>query len=106
MIGLGILLDALAYVWVRRSVSRGIGDLEIRATGSRMRLRKVPYHAAKRIVDLSRVVVLNQRAHCIVCPADARRLGRPAAGRGAGSGCSGRGVGFWNAPSSGAILPS
>ena len=50
-IGAGILLDALAYLRVRRSAARGLADVEVRVRGARIRLCRVEQAAAQQLVD-------------------------------------------------------
>jgi hypothetical protein len=50
-IGLGVLLDALAYLWVRFSARRGLADLTIQVRGARMRLTSTPHVLAQQLVD-------------------------------------------------------
>jgi hypothetical protein len=50
-IGLGVLLDALAYLWVRLSARRGLCDLSIQVRGARMRLTGAPHALAQQLVD-------------------------------------------------------
>jgi hypothetical protein len=51
----GVLLDAVAYLWVRRRSARGRATLEIRAVGYRFRLCGVSRQAADALLDEIRI---------------------------------------------------
>jgi hypothetical protein len=50
VIGCGVLLDALAYLWVRRGVARGLATLEIQIPRRRYRLSRVSWRAAEKLL--------------------------------------------------------
>ena len=50
VVGGGLLLDAAAYLWVRRGVARGLATLEIHAAGRRYRLSGVSGRAAEKLL--------------------------------------------------------
>jgi hypothetical protein len=50
VIGCGVLLDALAYLWVRRGVARNLATLEIQVPRRRYRLSRVSWRAAEKLL--------------------------------------------------------
>jgi hypothetical protein len=51
VLGLGVFLDSLAYLWVKLSLRRSRADLKIFAARSCYRLSRVPLDAANELID-------------------------------------------------------
>jgi hypothetical protein len=54
VIGAGVLLDALAHLWIRRQLSRGRATLEVETGRDRFRLSHATEESAVRLLDQAR----------------------------------------------------